>query len=171
MRAYAPFTPSIKEYVYDGANTIANESAELKIQYACVIIDEVLQHSVRIAHSHSFTDPQTVQVDRCAHVSTPPARMAHLFLRCFTSQSGATYSNRPLACQVLGLKFQLLPVGPTHYTLLRIGGKIYVSNENHALVTFEHPPISPGDRAHFYYVLAGLYAKIKNLQRTSMTDQ
>ena len=43
---------------------------------------------------------------------------------------------------VLGLKFQLLPLGPTTYTLLRVSGKIYVSNENHPVATVEHPPIA-----------------------------
>jgi hypothetical protein len=50
----------------------------------------------------------------------------------------------------LGLKVQLLPFGPTHYTLLRIGGKIYVSNENHPLVTFEHPSIAEESTTHAY---------------------
>lgn len=43
---------------------------------------------------------------------------------------------------VLGLKFQLLPSGSTTYTLLRVSGKIYVSNENHPVATFEHPPMA-----------------------------
>jgi hypothetical protein len=43
---------------------------------------------------------------------------------------------------VLPLKFQLLPFGPTAYTLLRVSGKIFVGNENHPVATAEHPPIA-----------------------------
>jgi hypothetical protein len=43
---------------------------------------------------------------------------------------------------VLPIKFQLLPFGPTAYTLLRVSGKVFVGNENHPVATAEHPPIA-----------------------------
>lgn len=43
---------------------------------------------------------------------------------------------------VLPLKFQLLPFGPTAYTLLRVNAKIFVGNENHPVGAAEHPPIA-----------------------------
>jgi hypothetical protein len=43
---------------------------------------------------------------------------------------------------VLPLKFQLLPLGPITYTLLRVSGKIFVGNENHPVASAEHPPIA-----------------------------
>ncbi len=54
---------------------------------------------------------------------------------------------------ILGLKLQLFPLWPTNYTLLRIDGKMFVSNENAALATLEHAPMAeesspqPYDRA------------------------
>jgi hypothetical protein len=50
----------------------------------------------------------------------------------------------------LGLKVQLLPSGQMHYTLLRVGGKIYASNENHPVVTFEHQPIAEESTTNAY---------------------
>lgn len=42
---------------------------------------------------------------------------------------------------VLGLKFQLLPLGPTTYALLRVHAKIFVGNENHPVASAEHLPL------------------------------
>jgi hypothetical protein len=51
---------------------------------------------------------------------------------------------------VLPLKFQLLPVGPTAYTLLRVGGRIFVGTENHPVATAEHPPIAENSTPNPY---------------------
>jgi len=51
---------------------------------------------------------------------------------------------------MLPLKMQLLPLGPLQYTLLRLGGKIYVSNENDALATFENAPMAEESMSNPY---------------------
>lgn len=51
---------------------------------------------------------------------------------------------------MLGLKFQLLPLGPTTYTLLRVNAKILVGNENHPVATAEHPPIAEDSYSNVY---------------------
>jgi hypothetical protein len=43
---------------------------------------------------------------------------------------------------LLGIKFQLLPLGPNPYTLLRVHGKIFIGNENQPVATAEHTPIA-----------------------------
>jgi hypothetical protein len=51
---------------------------------------------------------------------------------------------------VLPLKFQLLPLGPTTYTLLRVSAKIFVGNENHPVATAEHPPFAEDSSPNAY---------------------
>jgi hypothetical protein len=63
-----------------------------------------------------------------------------------TGMGGPTYPQL-----IVGLKLQLLPLGQINYTLLRIGGTIYVSNENDVLATVEHPPMAEESSPQPYY--------------------
>lgn len=71
---------------------------------------------------------------------------------------------------VLGLKFQLLPVGPTTYTLLRVSGKIFVSNENYPIATVEHPPISEESMSNAYDRLVNLNVPLTLTQIKHIED-
>jgi hypothetical protein len=51
---------------------------------------------------------------------------------------------------LLGIKFQLHPLGQNSYTLLRVHGKIFVGNENHPVATAEHPPFTEESYQNIY---------------------
>jgi hypothetical protein len=51
---------------------------------------------------------------------------------------------------LVGVKFQLLPMGQNTYTLLRVHGKIFVGNENQPVATAEHTPIAEESYQNVY---------------------
>ena len=51
---------------------------------------------------------------------------------------------------LVGVKFQLLPMGQNTYTLLRVHGKIFIGNENQPVATAEHTPIAEESYQNIY---------------------
>lgn len=51
---------------------------------------------------------------------------------------------------ILGLKLQLLPAGQINYTLLRIGGNLFIGNENYAVANFEYPAMAENASSQAY---------------------
>jgi hypothetical protein len=51
---------------------------------------------------------------------------------------------------LLGVKFQLQPLGQNTYTLLRVHGKILIGNENQPVATAEHPPFTEESYPNIY---------------------